>query len=245
MDQSLNVILLTAASIAFIHTLLGPDHYLPFIVMAKARNWTMLKTSIITILCGLGHVGSSIVLGLVGVALGIGMTKLTALESFRGNLAAWAFMIFGFTYCIWGLWRAIRRKPHTHNHLHLNGHVHIHDHTHNYDHVHLHEHDHFHSKERKDYINLTPWILFTIFVLGPCEPMIPLVMYPAARGSTYGVIMVSLIFSVITIFTMLSIVLMTYFGLRLLPMGKLERYTHAIAGATIGLSGCAIVFLGL
>jgi hypothetical protein len=29
-----------AAGIGFIHTVIGPDHYLPFIVMAKARKWT-------------------------------------------------------------------------------------------------------------------------------------------------------------------------------------------------------------
>jgi len=41
---------ITAASLAFVHTLLGSDHYLQFIVMARARKWTVYKTSLITIL---------------------------------------------------------------------------------------------------------------------------------------------------------------------------------------------------
>lgn len=237
MTQNIEVIAVTAASVAFIHTLFGPDHYLPFIVMSKARKWTALKTTLITVLCGLGHVGSSIVLGLIGIALGIGVHKLTAFESVRGNIAAWAFVIFGFTYFVWGMWRAIKNKPHTHIHEHADGHVHSHDHGHIHSHTHVHD--------EKSYTNITPWILFTIFVLGPCEPLIPIVMYPAAEGSTHGVIVVSVLFSAITIATMLAIVWLGIYGIGFVKMGKLERYTHALAGATICLSGCAIVFLGL
>lgn len=237
MTQNIEVIAVTAASVAFIHTLFGPDHYLPFIVMSKARRWSALKTTVITILCGLGHVGSSIVLGLIGIALGIGVHKLTAFESVRGNIAAWAFVIFGFTYFVWGMWRAIKNRPHSHIHEHADGHVHSHDHGHYHSHTHVHD--------EKNYTNITPWILFTIFVLGPCEPLIPIVMYPAAEGSVHGVVVVSLLFSVITIATMLAIVWLGIYGIGFVKMGKLERYTHALAGATICLSGCAIVFLGL
>jgi len=33
MSNELMILLVTAASIGFFHTLLGPDHYLPFIVI--------------------------------------------------------------------------------------------------------------------------------------------------------------------------------------------------------------------
>ena len=50
-------ILITAtASIALVHTITGPDHYLPFIVLAKAKNWSLPKTIIMTLICGVGHV---------------------------------------------------------------------------------------------------------------------------------------------------------------------------------------------
>lgn len=88
MSNKIWILIVTAASIGFIHTLLGPDHYLPFIVMSKARNWSTFRTVSITILCGIGHVGSSVVIGAIGVILGIGLHKLEALESIRGNWAA-------------------------------------------------------------------------------------------------------------------------------------------------------------
>ena len=54
--HELTVVTITAASIGLFHTLLGPDHYLPFIVMAQARKWSLVKTTCITALCGAGHV---------------------------------------------------------------------------------------------------------------------------------------------------------------------------------------------
>ena len=49
----------------------------------------------------------------------------------------------------------------------------------------------------------------------------------------------------VTIITMLVMVLLAERGVRLLKLGRLERYTHAMAGVTILGSGLAIRFLGL
>ena len=94
-------------------------------------------------------------------------------------------------------------------------------------------------------VNLTPWILFTIFIFGPCEPLIPLLMYPAAKSSITGVVWVAAVFGLTTILTMLSVVLISSFGISFIPLKKLERFTHAIAGATVCFCGLAIQFLGL
>lgn len=227
----------TAASLGFIHTLAGPDHYLPFIVMSKARQWSNFKTIWITIVCGLGHVGSSILIGAIGIIFGLGVAKLEIFEGYRGSVAAWLFILFGLVYFIWGLWHGIKNKGHRHIHLHDNGSVHRHGH----DHIEIHEHGHPEVKK----MNLTPWILITIFVFGPCEPLIPFLMYPAANESTSGIVLVASVFSLVTILTMLFMVLLPIFGLKLLPMKFLERYMHAIAGFTILVCGISIEFLGL
>ncbi len=80
MTTDITILLFTAASIGFLHTLTGPDHYLPFIVMAKARNWNTGKTLGITFLCGVGHVGSSILIGIIGIILGLGVSRLRLLS---------------------------------------------------------------------------------------------------------------------------------------------------------------------
>jgi nickel/cobalt exporter len=237
MTKGLPILISTAASVGFFHTLLGPDHYLPFIVMSRARKWSLFKTTWITLLCGLGHIGSSVLLGIAGVALGMAVSKLTMVESLRGGLAAWALIVFGLLYFVWGLPRAIRNRPHEHLHIHLDDTAHHHRHLHTNEHVHVHE------EEGK--ANITPWVLFTIFVLGPCEPLIPILMYPAAKNSFGGLVLVTGVFGSITILTMLSIVLVSSLGINLLPTKKLERYTHALAGGAICLCGMAIVFIGL
>ncbi len=170
----------------------------------------------ITFLCGIGHVAGSVVLGLLGATLGIALGKLELFEAWRGNLAAQLLIIFGFTYCIWGIHRALKNKPHAHPHSH--------------------------DLEEK---TITPWILFTIFVLGPCEPLIPLIMYPAAEHSISSMLLIAGIFALTTVGTMMSIVLVSIWSIHFIKLGVIERFSHALAGAAIGLSGMAIQFLGL
>jgi ABC-type nickel/cobalt efflux system permease component RcnA len=236
MTAQLEILLITAASIGFFHTLLGPDHYLPFIVMSKARNWSMLKTVAITAACGVGHVGSSIVLGLLGVLFGIGLHQLEIFESARGNIAAWALTAFGLVYLVYGIRRAVKNRPHKHFHLHGAGEGHVHEHSHTENHAHVHD--------KNGAINITPWILFTIFVLGPCEPLIPILMYPAAESSVWGLVLVASVFSIITIGTMLTIVILASKGIQLLKFKKIDRFSHALAGGAIFASGLAIILLG-
>lgn len=231
------VLIGTAAVLGFVHTVLGPDHYLPFIVISRARKWPLPKTLLISFFCGLGHVLSSVVLGLVGIALGIAVYRLGSVESFRGGAAAWLLIGFGFAYFIWGMHRAIKNRPHKHIHIHTDGEEH--------DHLHTHEVEHSHVHEKKKGASLTPWILFVIFVFGPCEPLIPLVMYPAMKQNISGLILVTIAFGLATILTMLTIIAVSSWGMSFIRLGRLERYVHALAGAMIFISGLSVQFLGL
>lgn len=236
MNSSIALLSATAISIGFVHTILGPDHYLPFIVLSQAKKWSLRKTMIITFFCGIGHVLSSVLLGLIGIAVGISVSRLVAVESFRGNIAAWLFIAFGLVYMIISIRNLIRKKKHSHAHFHYNSGEHLHEHDHQNEHLHIHEDEVFKT---------TPWVLFLIFVFGPCEPLIPLVMYPAASHNFQGAVLVSILFSIVTIGTMMSIVLAFKLGLSKINLKPVEKYSHLIAGAMIFFSGLAIQFLGL
>jgi len=231
MSDALIALTLTAVSIGFVHTLLGPDHYVPFIVMARVRRWSLTRTAVVTVLCGVGHVASSVVLGLIGIALGVVVARLEGLESIRGDVAAWALIAFGLAYCAWGVRRAWQNRPHTHRHGH-DAAAHSHEHTHRSDHAHVHD--------EEDAQDITPWILFTVFVLGPCEPLIPILMYPAVESSLWGLCIVTAAFAVTTISTMLAVVLAAAAGLRPILVTRLARYGHAMAGMAILVCGVAI-----
>lgn len=230
MTPALEVLTLNAAAVAFIHTAVGPDHYIPFIVMAKARQWSVAKTAAITFACGVGHVGSSVVLGLIGFALGASLKRLQWIESFRGEVAAWALIVFGLLYAGWGMWRLSRTTSDGHSHSHL---------------IRMHASDHIHDPKTGETINLTPWILFAIFVFGPCEPLIPLFIYPAATTGWHGAWVVTAAFSAVTIASMLTIVLVARCGLDWVPTARLVRYNHVLAGTTIAFTGVVIEVLGL
>ena len=180
-------------------------------MIGKARKWTLSKILWITILCGIGHVLGSVLLGVVGVVLGISVGLLENVESVRGDIASWLLIGFGIAYAAWGLRIGLRASEHTHDHDH-DGHDHQHSHHH------LGSHAHIHGNPK----SVTPWALFIIFVLGPCEPLIPILMYPAAQGNWMDLAWVTLAFGITTIVTMTVVVFIISKGLININLGFLE-----------------------
>jgi nickel/cobalt transporter (NicO) family protein len=213
MESEIGVLSLSAATIAFAHTLMGPDHYLPLVAMAKSRRWSISRLLVLTLLCGLGHIGASVILGAVGIVLGIASSSLEVIQSWRGEWAAWALISLGLIYLAWGIHKACRDRQH------VDGSV--------------------------DGLRMSPLILLMIFIVGPCESMIPLLMYPAAKDSFWGVFIVAGVFSLVTLVTMTSAVLLSSYGISWLKLSNYDRFTHAISGGAVTLCGCSIIMLGL
>jgi nickel/cobalt exporter len=238
MDGLTTSMLVAAVGVAFVHTALGPDHYLPFVMLSRARGWSLTKTLWITGACGVGHVASSLLLGAVGIAAGVALGAIESVEARRGAIAAWALFGVGVAYGLWGLRRALQKRRgvalHEHDgdyHLHGGGgEVHAH-----------HHHGHSHAVAG----NTTFWALFIVFVLGPCEPLIPLFMVPACQERWGAAIATAVVFALVTIATMLTITTMAVLGISRLPLQLLERWTHAMAGAVIAASAAMVLFLGL
>ena len=225
---------LTAASLGFIHTALGPDHYLPFIVLSRARKWSVPKTMMITFIAGVGHVGGSVVIGLVGIALGISLNKLTNIEAFRGDIVALLLMAFGLAYTVYGIYKFLKNGGHHHlpNFLIPKSLREI-------------KHQVSHGLEEKvDETKLTPWVLFIIFVFGPCEVLIPMLFIPAVQRSAAGIASVATFFGITTIATMMFIVYLGYLGSSFLKFKSKEKYMHLLAGLVILGAGLGMHFLG-
>ena len=236
-EATITVLFSAAASVALIHTLIGVDHYLPFVVIGKARDWTLARTLRLTALCGVGHVLGSVILGLVGVGLGVAISKLEWIEGTRGSIAAWGLIAFGLVYAAYSAVKALRGREHSHVHAHQDGTLHDHDHSHAGEHLHAHEH-----AERAP---MTNWTLFILFVFGPCEALIPMFMAPASEHNWAVVLGVALIFSVVTIATMLASVTVGFLGMQAFSMKGLQKYANTLAGLAIAGSGLAIQLLGI
>ncbi|MEM9172621.1 MAG: sulfite exporter TauE/SafE family protein [Pseudomonadota bacterium] len=228
----------TAASIGVLHTAIGPDHYVPFAALARARGWSAVRTAAITAACGLVHIAGSVLLGLVGVAFGLALESLTGIELWRGNLAAWLLLSFGLVYMVWGMRRANRQHSHAHVHTHADGVVHSHAHDHAGDHGHIHA--------EQSRASLAPWALFLIFAFGPCEALIPLLMYPAATHHVAAIVAVCAAFAIATLVTMQVLVLMMRWGLNRIDFSHrafagAARHVNTFAGALISV--CALAML--
>jgi hypothetical protein len=217
-----------------IHTLLGPDHYLPFIMLAKARGWSRVRTVLVTTACGIGHVMSSVLLGGLGILFGVAVGRLETVEAGRGSIAAWAIVAFGIAYALWGIRHALRKRTGLEAHVHGEE-VHIHSHG-------LSPHRHEHRKIGAD---TTFWTLFIIFVLGPCEPLIPLFALPASTGRWDVAVLTAAVFGIATLVAMVGTTLAGLEGLKLVRFGALERWAHVAAGLVIAVAGLSVIYLGL
>ena len=231
MPNDMQVLMLATITISFLHTLTGPDHYLPFVALSKSRQWSFSKTIFWTIICGCGHIWSSVALGLGGAALGWSVAKIGWIESVRGGLAAWTLLGFGLVYSIWGLIRAKQNRRHKHFDVERDA-------------LYVFEHRHGEVVIPKEKHKVTPWVMFIIFLLGPCEPMIPLLYFPAAQNSLPAMLTLILVYTALTLITMISMVALGYYGISILTTNKLERYMHALGGFTIFICGLGMVFMG-
>lgn len=212
MGKSYLLLLLSTLSIGFLHSL-APDHWMPFAVIGKAKKWSKARLAAVTLVSGIGHVGSSILLGCIGILLGFSLANLKAVESHRSEIGLWLLIGFGIAYTIWGLKKARDYK-----------------------------HEHIDTREI-DKKTITMWTLFAVFVLGPCEPLVPL-MFLATEYGWAGIIMTSIVFSLVTIFMMLAQTFLAYFGIQLIRHDIADRYSHAFAGLVIALTGFFIMFIG-
>ena len=213
--QTTTLLLGTAASLAVVHTLLGIDHSLPFVALGRARSWALGRTLLVTALCGAGHVASSVLIGAVGVGLSIATDALLWLESARGELAASLLIGFGLAYAAWAVWRGLRRR------------------------------DGGRPGRAAGADRVTPWALFIVFVLGPCEPLIPLMVVPGMARDWLAVAAVVGVFGFLTVAAMLLSVVAAWYGVALLGAGRVGRHADVAAGLVVAASGAAVLFLGL
>jgi len=203
--------LLTAAvSVAFFHAL-APDHWLPFVALARSSRWSMRRLGWITLLAGAGHVTSSLLLGVIGLWAGLAIHRLEGTEAWRGSIGIWLLIGFGVAYVLWGL----KHAQHHHPHVSV-------------------------EEAVKVYAVRRMWVLFAIMVFGPCEPLVPLMFVASGQGMPTVWIM-SAVFSVVTIGMVVGQSCLSYAGVRLIKTQWLERYAHALAGVVILLTAVFVL----
>jgi hypothetical protein len=213
-DGLVGALAVAAATVGALHSL-APDHWVPFAAVARARGWSAARTTRVTLLCGFGHVTTSVALGLLGLVLGLGVLEAFGrrLESVGGIL----LLVFGLLYGAWGLRRAVGRRLHGHAHSH-------------YDHVH-------------DPSRITVFGLFLLFSADPCVAVVPLMM-AAAPGGPLRLGAIVVVYELATLAAMVALVLPARAGVGVIRAGWLDRYGDAVAGGLIAAVGLLVTGLG-
>lgn len=212
----MTTLLLSALTVAFLHAL-APDHWLPFVALARGAKWPLSKLTWVSALAALGHVISSLALGGLALWAGFSLIPLENAEAWRGTIGLTLLIGFGIAYTIWGIKRARTPQP---------------------------DSDPSAQDALKGYAKRRMWMLFAILVFGPCEPLIPLMFMAAAEGSQH-LWAVTITFSVVTVGMVVGQSLLAYAGIRLIKVSWLDRYSHAMAGATIALTAIFVSILGI
>lgn len=226
--MELQALIFTAVVTAVLHTLTGPDHYLPFIALGKSRDWSLGKTAVITAVAGVIHVLGTVALGLVFLWVAMDLQLLEGITEFRGTFASWALLGFGAVYTLWGLFHGLQHKG-------------TRVHSHGSDSL-MHRLARFlQGRVDPQKANLLVNVaVFAIFAFGPVEPLITLIMIPSAAFGLGTAVAISLVFLAAKTLTMVVMVLGSLKGLKFLPP-VLHNQGHTLAGLTLVFSGTFMV----
>lgn len=261
-SEELWMLMSLAITAAILHSL-SPDHWLPFVMLGRSRNWAFKRTLGFAGLAGTAHVGTSIIIGLIGVALGAVLAERFAaiIESITGAL----FILFGSSLAYLS-WRSRGHHHHgipfvarlfgksvdeaekwMHAHRTENGHVFQHSHEyereaeHTHEYSHNHEHNQFNGKINNTRVG---YGLVAIIGLTPCVALLPIVFAATASGAS-SVVAIMAIFLAATVATIMLVTTLALKGLQLVRLEFFEKYGEVITGLVIALMGILVVSLGL
>ena len=196
---------------AFIHTLIGADHYLPLIALTKLNHWPKKYAFWVTLLCGLFHLLSSLIIVFIGIRFSGLFSRMEIFNHYRGEIAAWLIISMGLVYFIRGMKSVFAKKA---------------------------------VPEQWNF-NKGKILLYVFFILGPCEPLMAILLHPSLINNMMVSAWLVGVFSVVTIITMESIVLILSFQLTFKRHGNGQKYAPVLSGLVLILCGLGIKYLGL
>ena len=96
--------------LSILHAII-PNHWLPILAIGKKEKWTLAQTTRVTLIAGLSHAVSTV---LIGMALALlGSTLADAVESFTAHIAPGMLFALGIFYIY-------QHSRHHHFHMHGN-----------------------------------------------------------------------------------------------------------------------------
>jgi nickel/cobalt exporter len=235
-DATLSLLLATAVSTALFHTLI-PDHWLPFVLLGRARGWSGRTTAAVSGLSAGIHVALSAALGFLAVWLGLEAAR--ALGESLERAAPFVLIVFGLAYAAWA-WRKG-------GHFHPGGTL-------------LHHpeeregcsgeegseagHLHYHADEALigNTKGRSAVALAAIVGINPCVLILPLLLQSAGRGVlAVGAVLAA--YAGTTVALMVGLSVAGVLGTARFRLPAAARHMEPISGLVIAAAGAVFLFL--
>jgi nickel/cobalt exporter len=232
----LTSVAVTGFTVAFFHAAI-PTHWLPFVLVARARGWSRAKAILVLALAGLGHVGLMTVLGMGIAWFGF------RLDEKIGGAFHWIVGGLLLAFAAYYFWRQASGRGICH-HNPPGGHHHADEHC-----AEEHAESHWHEELKDSPLVSTAagdWTaiggLFVMLTLSPCEAFLPIYLSGVQFGWR-GVMVLSLILAVATFGAMTLFTWFALVGFEKFRLNRFERYEAGMLGTLFGLLGVLIVVL--
>ncbi len=235
-DTVLTTVAATGFTVAFLHAAI-PTHWLPFVLVSRARSWGRGKTIAVTALAGMGHVLLTSLLGLVIAFLGFQVDeRFGEIFPFIAGGLLIAFALFYF-------WRQISGRGIVHHHPPGSLH-HADEHC-------GHERGQSHWDEEMKSSPLVSksagdWAaiggLFVMLTLSPCEGFLPVYLSGVQFGWR-GFWVLSAILAIATLAGMALFTWLALVGFERFRVKAFERFEAGLLGALFLTLGVLIMVL--
>ncbi|HEV8701667.1 MAG TPA: hypothetical protein VGV60_10395 [Candidatus Polarisedimenticolia bacterium] len=225
MTSTAFLLFLSSCSTAIIHALI-PDHWLPFVLMARAQGWSERRAATLTGLAGVLHVLVTVVAG--GLTIFVGSASVQRLAEWTGHSLGFVggllLAVFGLAYGVFRHFREARvhatAGPSREKTEAAGGHIHVHGHL----------------LERWFHGALTAGALVLVIGISPCALLVP-ILFAASAAGTGAVLAAALGFALCTIATMVGVTIVAMRGMRRIELPFFTRYGDLISGALVGAVG--------
>lgn len=230
----LTSVAVTGFTVAFLHAAI-PTHWLPFVLVARARGWGRLKAVSVSMLAGVGHVALTSILGLAIAWFGFQLDEKVG-EAFpwiSGGLLL-GFAVFYFRRQWTGGGVCHHHPPGSH---------------HSADESCQEEHEQSHWQEE---LHDTPLVsartgdwaaisgLFVMLTLSPCEGFLPVYLSGVQFGWR-GFVVLSIILAVATLGAMTLFTWFALVGFERFRLKSFERYEAGLLGTLFAVLGVIIL----
>lgn len=213
MEYSAHFLLVSTFTLALLHTLV-PDHWLPFVIVGRTRNWSISRVLWLTGVSGFLHVVVSVIIGVVVIYAGKHAVMQFS-EEFGASaetFSATALMVFGAAYALW-----IRLRGHSPEGVHL-------------------------ATTQQSQDRWAGVSLAVVMGISPCVPVLPVFFEASTRGWKM-VTATMILWALTTVGGMLAVTFWASRTARQIKWAWLDKYGDQATGVLLILIGAVMLLI--